>query len=290
MSNVSARDLLRRSREQKKKQQTPATSSHQPLSNDTNAHIDSKGRLRCLICNVQVNPADVNSWKIHVASRRHQQGQATKRAREPDTDISQLSIEDSGTEDTAKRQKVEDGGALLAAYESDESEALDDNDIAESDMAEDSGLPPGVFDDNDDSEAQTGLPSGFFDNPDEQAAAETGATLEQANGELDDRLAEFESDIAKLATEEPNDVALPGDNSVEADLDKEAAELEQQSKMWRQRTDKLIHLRSIIKDGVRDMDPSDHTPAKPVEDSGSDSSDSEDFTELTDWRFSKNSL
>ncbi|KAJ2337716.1 hypothetical protein GGI00_000016 [Coemansia sp. RSA 2681] len=119
--------------------------------------------------------------------------------------------------------------------------------------------------------------------------------------QLDERLAEFESDIAELSTEPntavPNTAVPIGDEDDDADFlssINEEVELEQQSEMWRQRTDKLLHLRSIIKEGIRDMDLSESKPlmSSDVVMKDGDSSDSEeeeeeeDFSELMNWKSS----
>ncbi|KAJ2862284.1 hypothetical protein GGH94_004369 [Coemansia aciculifera] len=316
MSNASARDLLRRAREQKKQQKVQSNADNNinrlaAISNDSNARVDNKGNLFCRVCNVQVKPADTGSWKIHVASRRHQQqSKPTKRPHESDgiSDISKLSIE---TGETTKRQKVDDGAqetTMLVGYGSDseESEKFEE-DIAESkvDGEETSELPAGFFDDgikpdtrhddeDEDDGVQAALPSGFFDNPDEQKAAETGAPLApvvavEQDTMLNERLIEFESDIADLTE---STAALPDEEDV-AELDQsEETELEHQSEMWRQRTDKLLHLRSIIKEGIRDMGLSEKDPLKAddvimeEDNDTSEGSDSE-YAELMNWRSGK---
>ncbi|KAJ2831640.1 hypothetical protein GGI24_001513 [Coemansia furcata] len=289
---MSARDLLRRAREQKKQQQKVASSADTNTSQlaglSSDARVD-KGNLFCRICNVQVRPADISSWKIHVASRRHQQSKPAKRPHDPDgiSDISKLSIEPEAGE-TAKRQKLEDEGAqqptVLVGYDSDESEEAED--IAESkpDNGDASGLPAGFFDDgvkptahNEDDGEQAALPSRFFDNTDEEKAALAPAVPEP-DTTLDERLAEFESEIANLV--EPT--AAPQDAEDDAEPS-EDTELEHQSEMWRLRTDKLIHLRSIIKEGIRDMNQGEQEPR--AEDMSEDTGDSDsEYAELMDWR------
>ncbi|KAJ2103366.1 hypothetical protein GGI16_002998, partial [Coemansia sp. S142-1] len=215
------------------------------------------------------------------------------------SDISKLSIE---TGETAKRQKLEDDGPqetkILVGYGSDSEESeKQEEDTTEEDCDETSELPAGFFDDgiepdtHDDSDdgVQAALPSGFFDNPVEQKAAETSAPVVEQDTMLDERLAEFESDIADL---KPTTAALP-DNEDDAESDQsEETELEHQSEMWRQRTDKLLHLRSIIKEGVRDMDISELAPPETVdanmeEEENDTSSDSDAYAELMDWRSGK---
>ncbi|KAJ2429609.1 hypothetical protein GGF41_001130 [Coemansia sp. RSA 2531] len=310
MSNASARDLLRRAREQKKQQQQQQkvqsntdNSRLAAISSDNNARVDSKGNLYCLVCNVQVKPADTSSWKIHIASRRHLQHKPTKRIHDGISDISELSIE---TGETTKRQKLDDDNGpqenkILVGYGSDSEESeKQEEDMAEADGDETSELPAGFFDDgiepdtHDDSDdgVQAALPSGFFDNPDQQKAAEisaNAAAVVEKDTMLDERLAEFESDIADL---KPTTAALP-DNEDDAESDQsEETELEHQSEMWRQRTDKLLHLRSIIKEGIRDMDISELAPPETVdanieEEENDTSSDSDAYAELMDWRSGK---
>ncbi|KAJ2117819.1 hypothetical protein GGI03_000854 [Coemansia sp. RSA 2337] len=310
MSNASARDLLRRAREQKKQQQQQQKVQSNTDNNrlaailsDSNARVDSKGNLYCLVCNVQVKPADTSSWKIHTASRRHLQHKPTKRIHDDGiSDISKLSIE---TGETAKRQKLDDDGPqetnILVGYGSDSEESeKQQEDTTEADGDETSELPTGVFDDgiepdtHDDSDdgVQAALPSGFFDNPVEQKAAETSANttaVVEQDTMLDERLAEFESDIADL---KPT-TAAPPDNEEDAESDQnEETELEHQSEIWRQRTDKLLHLRSIIKEGIRDMDiselaPPETTDANMEEEDNDTSSDSDEYAELMNWRSGK---
>ncbi|KAJ2906311.1 hypothetical protein GGI21_004056 [Coemansia aciculifera] len=273
-----------------------------------NARIDGKGKLYCRICNVQVKPADISSWKIHTASRRHQhQASGAKRHRdEPSNDdtsgMSKLSILEEEEDAVAKRPKINTEAAtaslLVAGYESDSEMSEARSLIDDSEPEETAGggrLPAGFFDDgvqpdavSDDDEGQKALPSGFFDNPDEQLAAETGATPGShavvAAEMLDERLAEFESEIAELTNTESN-IATGVD--LEPGSGEEAVELKELSDIWRQRTDKLFHLRSIIKDGIRDMDLKPAITKDNVDDTNSSSgssSDSEDFSELTDWR------
>ncbi|KAJ2830876.1 hypothetical protein FBU31_002413 [Coemansia sp. 'formosensis'] len=290
---MSARDLLRRAREQKKQQQKVASSADTNTSQlaglSSDARLD-KGNLFCRICNVQVRPADISSWKIHVASRRHQQSKPAKRPHEPDgiSDISKLSIEPEAGE-TAKRQKLEDEEAqqptVLVGYDSDESEEAEDTAESKPDDGDASGLPAGFFDDgvepaahNEGDGEQAALPSGFFDNPDDEKAALASAVAEP-DTTLDERLAEFESEIANLA--EPT--AAPPDAEEDDAEPSEETELEHQSEMWRQRTDKLIHLRSIIKEGIRDMDQGEQEPR--AEDMSEDTGDSDsEYAELMDWR------
>ncbi|KAJ2688569.1 hypothetical protein IWW39_002120 [Coemansia spiralis] len=281
---MSARDLLRRAREQKKRQLNAKPDTPQlSLPSDSNARTDNKGNLFCLICNLQVKPADANSWKIHVASRRHQQ--TTKRPHSSIADIGKLSIE---AEETGKRQKLdEQEPALPLDYGSDSEESPD----------EASELPAVTIDAEveplaSDGEQAAALPTGFFDNAEEQKAAETEALLAhtgEPDGLLDERLAEFESEIAGLT--QPLDVQPNNAESAEDVGESEEAELEHQSEMWRQRTDKLIHLRSIIKEGIRDLDPSEPPRANDVEmeeeDDSDDSSSDSEYAELMNWRSSK---
>ncbi|KAJ2002784.1 hypothetical protein GGI04_003204, partial [Coemansia thaxteri] len=242
------------------------------------------------------------------------------------SDISKLSI-GSATGDTAlKRQKVEHDDAqssLLVGYgseseaESAESPEKESDKLMDDEPAEGT-LPAGFFDDGVDQDTggiqqdnnveeiddtianndPTSLPSGFFDNPDEQTAAETGTSLLQVSAghdrALKERLAEFENDLAGLA--EPSAAPREADDvDIHSSLEEELEEeLEQQSEMWRHRTDKLIKLRSIIREGVRDMDPNEDLPVKTAErdtekmdDAASNDScsDSEsDFADLLSWR------
>ncbi|KAJ2488879.1 hypothetical protein IWW37_004465 [Coemansia sp. RSA 2050] len=283
---MSARDLLRRAREHKKRQlkAEPGT-TELSIPSDSNARTDNKGNLYCVICNLQVKPADANSWKIHVASRRHQQ--TAKRPHASIEGIGKLSIK---AEETSKRQKLDvQEPALPLNYGSDSEESPDEASELPADTI-DAEVEPHTSD-----EVQVAvLPTGFFDNPEEQKAAETEALLVYTGEQdelLDERLAEFESEIAGLtqppAVQPP--AAQPGDIDDANDVGvSEEAELEYQSEMWRQRTQKLIHLRSIIKEGIRDLDPSERPQTNDIdmeeEENSNDSSSDSEYAELMSWR------
>ncbi|KAJ2809533.1 hypothetical protein H4R20_000035 [Coemansia guatemalensis] len=79
MPKASARDLLRKAREQKKQQLRQGSRSNNGksrlaalASNDPSIGINASGTLHCNVCMVQVKPADAVGWSIHSKSHLHQ--------------------------------------------------------------------------------------------------------------------------------------------------------------------------------------------------------------------------
>ncbi|KAJ2760746.1 hypothetical protein IWQ56_005412 [Coemansia nantahalensis] len=290
MGPGSARDLLRRAREQKKKRQ-PAGGGSGSLVDDPQVRVTAAGAMQCAVCDVGVRPADAMGWKAHRNSPRHlqkQQALQLARKREAEHDIA-AGVSDSlqtqltiAQEPTAEKRRKLDGVSGYASSSSNgeepPAEALDVRDAVPGGLPAsffDQGVEPADASSDDDGRSgddrdaggdASGVPAGFFD-----ASAET---VPQADANLEESLAAFERDISGLpqapdapAAEEPDE---PDGNAAE------------QGDQWAVRTQRLVRLRAIIKDGQREMDPSEGAAMEQASSSGSDSDC--DFAEFESWR------
>ncbi|KAJ2426212.1 hypothetical protein GGF47_002243 [Coemansia sp. RSA 2524] len=316
MAKASARELLRRSREQKKQQQNGNTGSVEQTSvaeivkHDLFAKASANGTLRCILCDTLVKPASSVGWSVHTKSRRHIQHVSdhsanatqnlTKRSHDEvavGSDVSdnlaqRLTIHqdaknaslglDKDEEDATetKRRKVDD----LVMYGSDE-DSEDEKDEQPEDIATDGGLPQGFFDegvekttDEDNVLSKTAESPKLPDGFFDSPKEPTAKPQIPINKMLlTDSLAAFENDIADLAeTTEPVDI----ESKVEPE--ELVDDLETQATKWVSRTRHLAKLHSIIKEGAREMDEDD---AESVREVASDtSSGDEDYAEFTSWR------
>ncbi|KAJ2146634.1 hypothetical protein IW136_000483 [Coemansia sp. RSA 678] len=314
MAKASARELLRRSREQKKQKfdtgSVEQTSVAEIVKHDLFAKASANGSLHCSLCDTLVKPASAVGWNVHAKSRRHIQHVSdhsanatqnpTKRSYDKvavGSDVSdnlaqRLTIDrdakdaslglDKDEEDATetKRRKVDD----LVMYGSDE-DSEDENDEQPEDITTDGGLPQGFFDegvekttDEDSVLSETAespkLPDGFFDRPNEPKAK---PQMPINKMQLSDSLAAFENDIADLA-ETTELVEIESKTEPEELVD----DLETQATKWVSRTRHLAKLHSIIEEGAREMDEDD---AESVREEASDtSSGDEDYAEFTSWR------
>ncbi|KAJ1955392.1 hypothetical protein GGI12_005569, partial [Dipsacomyces acuminosporus] len=258
------------------------------------------------------------------AKRRHEEGEdEQEKAKSLESGIKGLKVEE------AKRQKIgkADGSqAALFNYASDsdseEGEKADTKDIDhEGDETQDGDgqLPAGFFDEGfepeiDDQntsteieeqaadaheqprgieEPQINLPQGFFDNAVEQEAVKTGQTIDKVEAgkekKLKKDLADFESEIAGLV-EEGHAIRTEDEVRLHKSFEDD---LEQQDELWKARTSRLAKMRSVIEDGIKQMDPAEATEPAQTDDvdtsdeSDGESSDDAEYEEFLDWRSSK---
>ncbi|KAI9499943.1 hypothetical protein GGI25_003273 [Coemansia spiralis] len=292
MQKPTARDLLRKAREQKKQAPQNAPSL---LASDPLLQIDKTG-LVCLLCKAKVKPANAAGWSAHKASKRHAEvatPESLKRQRDgnpPRADVAdslatRLSIN--------REQQNESKRPKLVAYESEKEDV--GSDVAtgaakDTEEIEETGSIDAPSE-------HTGLPSNFFDagvsrteysdqesidgaaQPEDTGSSAPGKVNEkppQLEAEnktfLQESLAEFESEVLGLtlaqAKEEEKERKEEKDNSVD--------DLERQSETWQRRTQKLIELRQIIVDGAIEEEQ--------VSAQSQSSSSDEDFGDLVDWR------
>ncbi|KAJ2809536.1 hypothetical protein H4R20_000038 [Coemansia guatemalensis] len=183
MSKASARDLLRKAREQRKRQLRQGGGSNSGksslaalASNDSTIGISISGTLHCNTCKVEVKPADAVGWSAHSKSHRHQSNlqqvaaTAAKRGHDGNAesnpaDVSEnlaaqlniaqdtsdsVSKADEGAQQPAdaKRRRVNELATYDNASDSDSSSNNSCNSSAEADgVSSDAGaLPSGFFD------------------------------------------------------------------------------------------------------------------------------------------------
>ncbi|KAJ2567546.1 hypothetical protein GGH12_000239 [Coemansia sp. RSA 1822] len=321
MAKASARELLRRSREQKKQQQQKGNAGSveqnslaEIVRQDSFAKAGANGTLHCSLCDTLVKPTSAVGWSVHAKSRRHVQQitdnsanatqNPTKRSHDEvavgadvsdnlalrltinqDTKIENMSLDKDQVEDEieTKRQKVGD----LVMYGSDE-DSEDEKDEQLEDITTDGGLPQGFFDE------------GIEQTTDD--ADEAGEVAESP------KLPDGFFDISKEPTTKPqiplnkmqltdslaafeNDIADLAETIEPIDIDKSKSEpeelvddLETQATKWVSRTRHLAKLHSIIEEGAREMD-ADEDSAESMREVASDmSSGDEDYAEFTSWR------
>ncbi|KAJ2845459.1 hypothetical protein IWW36_004774 [Coemansia brasiliensis] len=151
-------------------------------------------------------------------------------------------------------------------------------------MNSDEGLPAGFFDDGiKPAEDDTNMDSGNNNATKATGAqskapeSELSANATDQNKELLESLAAFETEIAELI----NIDELPADDLIsDSDINQEI-DLDSQAKKWSERTQHLVHLQSIIKQGLEALDPNE---SKSSMDEDSNESSEEEYSEFTSWR------
>ncbi|KAJ2502626.1 hypothetical protein GGH96_000912 [Coemansia sp. RSA 1972] len=318
MAKASARELLRRSREQKKQQQqqkgntgsVEQTGLAEIVKHDLFAKASANGTLSCRLCDTLVKPASAVGWSVHTKSRRHVQHitensanatqNPTKRSHDEvaigsdvsdnlaqrltidqDTKDASLGLDkDEEDESEAKRRKV----GNLVMYGSDK-DSEDEKEEQPEDIATDGGLPQGFFDE--------GVEKSMDEDNVSGKAAESPKLPDGFFDSPKEPTAKSQIPINKmqltysLAAFE-NDIADLAEITEPLDIESKnepeelVGDLESQASRWANRTRHLAKLHSIIEEGARGMVEDD---AESMRDVASDtSSGDEDYAGFTSWR------
>ncbi|PIA13369.1 hypothetical protein COEREDRAFT_89648 [Coemansia reversa NRRL 1564] len=245
MSKASARDLLRKAREQKKQQLRQSGESNAGRNSltalatiDPSIYVNNSGTLYCKSCKMQVKPGDAAGWSVHSKTHRHQNNMqriaatdtsltAVKRVRDKileghtedvsDNVAAELNIvhntsdPDSKVNDTtqqpadAKRRKISN----LVTYGSD-SDSSSENSRNSSKGADNFVSSAPVDNAKTDTTAASVLPSGFFDEGVMRVESSDEEDKHDTDCKTESKFSELNNVHGTLVSSSRNSVALKG--------------------------------------------------------------------------------
>ncbi|KAJ2084037.1 hypothetical protein H4R24_000386 [Coemansia sp. RSA 988] len=259
MPKASARDLLRKAREQKKQQLQQSSGSSNASSRLTalariepSMCINDSGTLHCNKCRVQVKPADAVGWSVHSKSHRHrnilQQTSVTaapfttaKRGRNINVESSPTEVSDNlatqlniardmrnsvseineSAQQTAnaKRRKI---SGLVTYDNASDSDSSTNKSLSSNIETDDASSNDSADNAQADIVAAGALPSGFFDEGVRHAEFSDGEDNHEANGDRKSNLAEMDNVRRASISSNQHTAAEEGkiDNSAERALPK----------------------------------------------------------------------